>query len=313
MSGVLRAPGGSGPDYSGAGPAQLPDLGYGVGLRSEHFGRLMSLEDPGADWFEIISENFMRRRGRPRAVLDHLRASRPIVMHGVSLGVGGADPLDEAYLDALAGLAKEIEPAWISDHLCWTGIAGQTTHDLLPMPLTRESLAHVTQRVRAVQRRLDRPLILENPSTYLEWAVSDIAEWDFLTELVEATGCGLLLDVNNVHVSAHNHGFDAETYIRNLPHEMIVQIHLAGPKDCGDLLVDTHDGPPPDPVWRLYRLAQELTGGVATLLEWDANIPPYERLLAELDKARAVRRGEAVAPSAPETAREQALSTPLAI
>ena len=197
--------------------------------------------------------------------------------------------------------------------MCWTGIAGRTTHDLLPMPLTRESLAHVTQRVRAVQRRLDRPLILENPSTYLEWAVSDIAEWDFLTELVEATGCGLLLDVNNVHVSAHNHGFDAETYIRNLPHEMIVQIHLAGPKDCGDLLVDTHDGPPPDTVWRLYRLAQELTGGVATLLEWDANIPPYERLLAELDKARAVRRGEAVAPSAPETAREQALSAPLAL
>jgi uncharacterized protein len=269
----------------------LPNLGLGVGLRNQHFNYLMRHEPP-VDWFEIISENFIDNHGYARRVLERVRSLRPVVMHGVSLSIGSTDPLDWDYLKGLRALAEFVRPAWVSDHLCWTGVAGVNTHDLLPMPLNEESLRHVAARVREVQDFLGRPLVLENPSTYLEFKDSTLPEWEFLSGLVREAGCGLLLDVNNVYVSAHNHGFDPEQYINNLPHESVVQIHLAGPTDCGRYLVDTHDQPVPARVWELYGLAQGLTGGVSTLLEWDANIPDFPELVAELRKAEAALAGE---------------------
>jgi len=268
----------------------LPNLGLGVGLRNQHFSYLMS-HDPQVDWFEIISENFLDNFGFARHVLERLAAIRPIVMHGVSLSVGSTDPLNWNYLKALRTLAEFVQPRWISDHLCWTGVANVNTHDLLPLPLTEESLSHVVERVRQIQDFLERPLVLENPSTYLEFKKSTLTEWEFLSALAKETGCGLLLDVNNVYVSSYNHGFDPEHYIRSLPHSSVVQIHLAGPTDCGQYMVDTHDQPVPAAVWHLYKLAQELTGGVSTLLEWDANIPDFPELVLELRKAEAALQG----------------------
>ncbi|WP_046005154.1 DUF692 domain-containing protein [Pseudoalteromonas rubra] len=271
-------------------------LGFGVGLRSQHYPELMSIDHDTVkkpvDWFEIISENYIDNFGYGRHVLETLRAYYPMVMHGVSMNIGSIDPLDFTYLNKLKALSDFVQPAWVSDHLCWTGVAGVNSHDLLPMPLTDESLDHVIRRVKQVQEVLERPIVLENPSTYLEYCHSSLSEPAFFTELVNATGCGILLDVNNVFVSAFNHGFDPEAYIRALPHQQIVQIHLAGPSDCGDCLIDTHDQPVPQQVWALYALAQQLTGGVSTLLEWDANIPPFDTLVAELNKAKQVLNGE---------------------
>jgi uncharacterized protein (UPF0276 family) len=269
----------------------LPDLGEGLGLRDPHFGHLMRTPpaDWGADWFEAISENFIGHHGYAAEVLEHVAARRPVVLHGVSLSIGSTDPLDRDYLDGLAELAARVKPAWVSDHLCWTGVGGLNSHDLLPMPLTEAALAHVTGRVTAVQDRLGRPLVIENPSSYLEFAADQMPEWEFLGRLALDSGCGLLLDVNNVHVSGFNHGFDPVRYIEALPAEHIVQLHLAGPSDGGDHLIDTHDHPVPDAVWPLYELAQRRTGGVSSLLEWDSSIPPYGELLAELGKAREIR------------------------
>ncbi len=249
-------------------------LGMGVGLRTKHFPYLMR-NDPEVDWFEIISENFMDNHGYARHVVEHICAIRPVVMHGVSLSIGSTDPLNMRYLQKLKELAGFVQPAWISD-----------------------------------QEYLDRPLVLENPSTYLEFKQSTWSEWEFLSELVRATGCGLLLDVNNVFVSGTNHGFDCEQYLRSLPHGSIVQLHVAGPTDCGFCLVDTHDKPVPSAVWHLYRLAQELTGGVSTLLEWDASIPDYPDLVAELDKARGVLMG-LVPDVAVQSSRPGAASNPV--
>jgi len=270
----------------------LPHLGYGLGLRDDHFAHLMRTppDQWGVDWFEIISENFIGHQGYAAHVLDHIRAHRPVVMHGVSLSIGSTAPLDRDYLAGLAALADRIRPAWVSDHLCWTGVGGLNSHDLLPMPLTEEALAHVTGRVRAVQDILGRPLIIENPSSYLEFAANQMPEWEFLARLAEDADCGLLLDANNVHVSSVNHGFDPVAYIDALPARRIVQMHLAGPSDGGDHLMDTHDHPVPEAVWPLYARAQIRTGGVSTLLEWDARIPAYPDLVAELDKARAVQQ-----------------------
>jgi uncharacterized protein (UPF0276 family) len=287
----------------------LPDLGLGVGLRNKHFHHLLH-NPPVVDWFEIISENYMDDYGFARHVLMHIRKDVPVVMHGVSLSIGSTDPLNMAYLRKLKQLAGEIEPMWISDHLCWTGVMGVNTHDLLPMPLTQESLDHVITRVNQVQDFLGRPLILENPSTYLEFKASEIPEWEFLSTIATTTGCGLLLDVNNVFVSAHNHGFDAEHYINSLPHRHIVQVHIAGPTDYGDLLVDTHDSPVPHKVWQLYKLAHQLTGGVSTLLEWDANIPDYPELVEELFKAKKVLKGDLAGTEVPTNA-AMPLPTPL--
>ncbi len=268
----------------------LPNLGLGVGLRSKHYSHLMQ-NDPVVDWFEIISENYINNFGYGRHVLEHICAVRPVVMHGVSMSIGSTDPLNLGYLKQLKELADFVKPVWISDHLCWTGVAHLNTHDLLPLPLTLESLQHVSDRVNQVQDILQRPLILENPSTYMEFQSSTLHEWEFMTELVNKTGCGLLLDVNNVFVSGFNHGFDPEFYIRNIPHKAVVQMHVAGPTDCDTYLLDTHDQPVPTQVWHLYKLAQELTGGVSTLLEWDANIPEYPELVAEVQKAKQVMQG----------------------
>ncbi len=287
----------------------LPNLGLGVGLRSKHLNHIME-HGPGVAWFEIISENYLDNHGYSRYVLDKLAEQCPIVMHGVSMSLGSCDPLNWDYLKQLKQLADELQPAWISDHLCWTGVAHINTHDLLPLPLTEESFKHVSQRLQLVQDYLQRPLIIENPSSYLQYQHSNIDEWEFLSALTAETDCGLLLDVNNVYVSAYNHGFDPEHYIRQIPHERVVQIHLAGPTDCGDYLIDTHDQPVPSRVWQLYALAHQLTGGVSTLLEWDANIPDYSELLAELHKVNQVIAGEI--PSVTEQSQPQALSTPIA-
>ncbi|MGH8931508.1 MAG: MNIO family bufferin maturase [Egibacteraceae bacterium] len=269
----------------------IPNLGLGVGLRSPHFGYIQRHE-PAVDWFELISENFMDSEGYPRHVLDWIVERYPVVMHGVSLSIGSTDPLDLGYLARLRRLAEVSRAVWVSDHVCWTGVAGLNTHDLLPIPFTEESLAHVVGRIQVVQDFLERPLVLENPSTYASFVGSTLTEWEFLSRMAEEADCGLLLDVNNVYVSSVNHDFDACEYIRSLPHERVVQIHLAGHADQGTHVVDTHDSPVAGPVWELYRLATACTGGVSTLLEWDDRIPPFPVLQAEVDRAKAYGAGE---------------------
>ena len=265
----------------------LPNPGLGLGLRSPHFSHILE-HWPKVDWFEIISENFIDCHGYPRAVLSQIAERYPVVMHGVSLSIGSTDPLNFDYLAKLKKLAAEISPLWISDHLCWTGIAGLNTHDLLPMPLTEEALAHTVARIKTVQDFLERPLILENPSTYLEFADSTINDWDFLARMAQEADCGVLLDVNNIYVCARNHGWNAAEYIRAIPADRIVQFHLAGHEDCGTHIIDTHNTEVIDEVWELYRLAHQHTGGdgAATLLEWDADIPPFLVLMEEVAKAK---------------------------
>jgi uncharacterized protein (UPF0276 family) len=260
-------------------------LGLGVGLRTVHFNHILE-HLPEVDWFEVISENFMDSAGRPRYVLSQIAERYPTVMHGVSLSIGSTDPLNFDYLARLKRLAREIQPRWISDHLCWTGVMGLNAHDLLPIPLNEESLAHVVARIRTVQDYLERPLVLENPSSYVTFAQSTMSEWEFLTRMAQDADCGLLLDVNNVYVSSVNHDFDPREYIENVPHERIVQCHLAGHTDCRTHLIDTHDDHVIDPVWELYRLAHQRTGGISTLLEWDARIPEFPVVHAEVLKAR---------------------------
>ena len=261
------------------------NLGLGVGLRSVHFQHILK-HQPAVDWFEVISENFIDSQGRPRYVLEQIAERYPVVMHGVSLSIGSTDPLNFDYLANLKRLARHVNARWISNHLCWTGVLGHNTHDLLPLPFNEESLEHVIGRVRAVQDFLERPLVLENPSSYVTFAASSMPEWEFLARLAKETDCGILLDVNNVYVSSVNHEFDPIEYIRAIPHERVVQCHLAGHADCGTHRIDTHDREVLDPVWDLYRLAHKLTGGVSTLLEWDANIPPFEVVHAEVLKAK---------------------------
>jgi uncharacterized protein (UPF0276 family) len=264
-----------------------PNLGLGIGLRTVHFLYILE-HQPAVDWFEIISENFMDSGGRPRHVLDQIAERYRVVMHGVSLSIGSTDPLDFDYLRKLKRLADEVKALWVSDHLCWTGVAGRNTHDLLPIPLNERTLTHVVQRVRAVQDYLERPLVLENPSTYVTFASSTMPEWEFLARMAEEADCGLLLDVNNVYVSSVNHDFDPVEFIRSVPHGRVVQFHLAGHTDCRTHLIDTHDGPVINPVWELYRLVHQLTGGASTLLEWDARIPEFPVVHAEVLKARDV-------------------------
>jgi len=264
----------------------VPYLGHGIGLRPKHFPQLWD-GTARVDWFEAISENYMVAGGRPRAALERARSLAPVVLHGVSLSIGSTDPLDEAYLGALQALVARVEPAWISDHLCWSGVDGRYAHDLLPLPYTEEALAHVVRRVLAVQERLGRQILLENVSSYLTYTHSTLAEWEFLGAVAERADCGLLLDVNNVYVSAVNHGFDAEAYLAGLPAERVGQIHLAGHSDMGAYLFDTHDGPVIEPVWDLYRRAVRRFGRVSTLVEWDDRIPVFDVVRAEAERARA--------------------------
>ncbi|HEX2796555.1 MAG TPA: DUF692 domain-containing protein [Immundisolibacter sp.] len=263
-------------------------LGFGLGLRKEHFADLLATPPAGVDWFEAISENFMVAGGKPLAVLERVRRDFPLVLHGVSLSIGGTDPLRADYLDRLAALIDRIEPAWVSDHLCWTGIDGVNLHDLLPLPYTQESLAHVAGRVRQVQDRLRRRLVLENPSTYLAAAGNSLTEWEFLAALAEETDCLLLLDVNNVYVSACNHGFDPLRYLAAIPPARVVQLHIAGHRDVDGFKIDTHDAPVCEAVWALYAQAAQRFATAATLLERDDAIPPLPELIAELDRARAI-------------------------
>jgi uncharacterized protein len=262
-----------------------PNLGLGLGLRTVHYQHILD-HNPSVDWFEVISENYMDSGGRPRYVLEQVAERYPIVMHGVSLSIGSTDPLNFEYLNKLRDLARVTKALWVSDHVCWTGVAGRNTHDLLPIPYTEQSLAHVIDRIRVVQDVLERPLVLENPSTYVTFADSTMPEAEFLTRMTEATGCGLLLDVNNVYVSCFNHDQDPFEFLRAIPHERVVQFHLAGHTNRVTHLIDTHDGRVVNPVWDLYRLAHQLTGGVSTLLEWDARIPPFPVVHAEVLKAR---------------------------
>lgn len=264
----------------------VPYLGHGVGLRPAHFPRLWD-GTARVDWFEAISENYMIPGGRPLAALERARARGPVVLHGVSLSIGSTDPLDRAYLDALRALAARIEPAWISDHLCWSGVGGHVAHDLLPLPYTEEALAHVVRRLAAVQERLGRQVLVENVSTYLTFAHSTLPEWQFLGAVAEQADCGILLDVNNLYVSAMNHGFDPAAYLAGLPADRVGQIHLAGHTDMGSYLFDTHDGAVIDAVWDLYRQAVRRFGRVSTLVEWDDRIPEFEVVCAEAERARA--------------------------
>jgi uncharacterized protein len=262
-----------------------PNLGIGLGLRSPHF-RYIEEHWPAVDWFEAITENFLHSQGRPRLILERIAERYPVVLHGVSLSIGSTDPLDFDYLARLKRVAAQVTARWVSDHLCWTGVAGINTHDLLPIPFTEASLRHVVHRIRIVQDILERPLVLENPSTYLTYTASTLGESEFLSRMAAESGCGLLLDVNNVYVSARNNDFDPVAYLAALPHERIVQIHLAGHQDLGTHVIDTHDGTVVDAVWELYAQATALTGGVSTLLEWDARIPAFEALHAEALHAR---------------------------
>jgi len=265
----------------------VPFLGHGVGLRPKHFPQLWD-GTARVDWFEAISENYMVAGGRPLAALERARAAAPIVLHGVSLSIGSTDRLDEAYLAALRALVRRVEPAWVSDHLCWSGVGGLYAHDLLPLPYTEEALAHVVRRVVAVQERLGRQILIENVSSYLTYTHSTLAEWEFLSAVAERADCGLLLDVNNVYVSAINHGFSTNAYLAGLPADRVGQIHLAGHTDMGTYLFDTHDGPVIEPVWDLYRQALRRFGRVSTLVEWDDRIPELDVVCAEAERARAV-------------------------
>ncbi|HYQ46846.1 MAG TPA: DUF692 domain-containing protein [Polyangiaceae bacterium] len=264
---------------------QLPNLGIGLGLRTKHYSTIVE-QKPRVDWFEILSENYLRTEGRPLDFLDQIAESYPVVMHGVSLSIGSSDPLDRQYLAELKALRDRVGARWVSDHLCWTGVAGKNTHDLLPMPYTEEALVHVADRVRAVQDFLGAPLALENPSSYAEFSGNSMREWEFLGRLAELANCALLLDVNNVYVSSKNHGFDPLTYLSAVPFERVVQVHVAGHTDHGTHIIDSHIGPVIDPVWQLLAAAYRRCEGVPILLEWDAEIPSFEETHAEALRAR---------------------------
>ena len=269
-----------------------PYLGFGLGLRPQHYADLLErpddAPDPRVDWFEIISENYMSAGGRPLINLDRVRERYPMVMHGVSLSIGSVDPLDRDYLDSLKALAERVDPAWISDHLCWTGVDGVNLHDLLPLPYTEEALAHVVDRIGQVQDHLGRRIALENASTYVTFTHSEMSEWDFLAEMAKRADCDLLLDVNNIFVSGFNHGFDPIDFIEGLPAERIVQIHLAGHEHNETHIVDTHDAPVIEAVWSLYGEAISRLGPITTMIERDADIPPLADMETELDRARTI-------------------------
>jgi uncharacterized protein len=263
-------------------PGPRPWLGFG--LRTEHFSDLLETH-PAVDWLEINSENFMVAGGKPRRYLESFRQRYPIVMHGVSMNIGGSDPLDFDYLRALKQLASDVQPAWVSDHLCWTGAHGINSHDLLPLPYSDEAVAHVVGRVQQVQDFLGRELVLENLSSYVRFTTSTMTEWEFLREIAQRSGCRLLLDINNVVVSARNHGYDTEDFLAGLPASHIWQIHLAGHSDYGTHVIDTHDHAVPEAVWSLYESAIKRFGPISTMIERDDHIPPLPELIAELDQA----------------------------
>ncbi|REL30761.1 DUF692 domain-containing protein [Thalassotalea euphylliae] len=260
-------------------------LGFGLGLRTNHYNDVIE-QKPDVDWFEIISENYMVAGGKPRYYLDQIRENYPIVMHGVSMSIGSTDPLNIEYLTKLKTLIADVQPEWFSDHLCFTSVGGVNSHDLLPLPYTEESLTHVVERIKQVQDFMGRQMLMENVSSYLTYKTDEMNEWQFYREVCEQADCRMLLDINNIYVSARNHDFDAMEYLRSLNPERVQQFHLAGHSDFGDYVVDTHDHDVPDPVWQLYKEALKLFGPVSTMIERDANIPSFADLTAELNIAR---------------------------
>jgi uncharacterized protein (UPF0276 family) len=280
-----RVPADSGQDARLIDGEKPPYLGFGLGLRPQHYTDILE-GDPAVDWFEVISENYMVPGGQPLRMLDRIRARYPIVMHGVSLSIASTAPLDERYLSDLKALAKRTEPKFISDHLCWTGVHGVNLHDLLPIPYTEEALDHVAARVQHVQDYLGQAIALENVSSYVQFPHSEMTEWEFIGELTRRTGCWLVFDVNNVFVSAFNHDFDAHEFIRNVPSDRVVQFHLAGHEHNMTHIIDTHDAMVSDEVWNLYRTAVRRFGPVSTIIERDDHIPPLAKMIDELEKAR---------------------------
>lgn len=275
-------------------------LGFGLGLRIDHFHHVLE-QRPPVDWFEVISENFLVAGGKPRYYLHAIREHYPMVMHGVSLSIGSTDPLDMDYLRELKTLANEVQPEWMSDHLCWTAVNGINTHDLIPLPYTEEAIAHVVERIERVQDFLGRQILMENVSSYVSFKGSTMTEWDFLNEVSRRADCLILFDINNIYVSARNHGFDPMAYIDAIDPARVRQFHLAGGTDYGDYVIDTHDRDVPEPVWALYAAALKRFGPVSSMIERDANIPEFPELLAELDVARRIA-GEVIPALSPEIA-----------
>jgi hypothetical protein len=267
--------------------AKLPFLGFGLGLRPQHYDEILA-SSPAIDWFEVISENYMVPGGKPLRMLERIRERYPVVMHGVSLSIASTAPPNFEYLQGLRDLARRVEPKWISDHLCWTGVHGKNLHDLLPIPYTNEALDHVVSRVQLVQDYLGRALVLENVSTYVQFDNSEMTEWEFLSELSRRSGCWLLFDVNNVYVSAFNHGYDPRTFLEGIPVDRVVQFHLAGHDHMGTHIIDTHDHPVCEDVWELYALALKRFGPVSTMIERDDNIPPLDELMVEVGRTREI-------------------------
>ena len=261
--------------------------GYGLGLRREHYRDFLDTDVP-VDFVEVISENFMVDGGQPLHILRQVRERHPVILHGVSMSIGSADGLDRDYLVRLRKLADAIDPLYVSDHLSWSRVAGFSSHDLLPVPYTDEALAMVCRNIDMAQDILGRAMLFENPSSYVAFDGATMDEWAFLAEMSKRTDCGLLLDVNNVHVSAMNHGFDAHAFLRGIPAERVRQIHLAGHTQGPGILIDTHDQPVCDDVWALYAKAVALLGPVATMIERDDDIPPLAELLDELAIARGI-------------------------
>lgn len=262
-------------------------LGYGLGLRPEYYDTILETK-PAVDWFEIISENYMVDGGKPLHYLDAIRADYPMVMHGVSLSIGSTDPLDWNYLKQLKQLIQRVEPAWVSDHVCWATQGGHNLHDLLPLPCTEETTRHVAERMAQVQDFLGQRILLENASTYLNFADAEMTEWEFYREVVERSDCLMLLDINNIYVCARNHNFDPHTYLMHMPPERVQQIHVAGHSDYGDYVVDTHDHPVCDPVWDLFAQGVKHLGPVSAMIERDDRFPPFAELMAELETMRAI-------------------------
>lgn len=268
-----------------------PYLGYGLGLRPSHYLDILE-HRPAVDWFEALTENYLVPGGKPLYFLERVREHYPVVLHGVSLSIGGSAPLNLDYLRQVRTLAERIDATWISDHLCWTGTQGINLHDLMPLPYTEEAIRHVTERVSQAQDILGRQLLLENVSSYVSYRDSQLTEWEFLDAIAETADCLILLDINNIHVSAFNHGFDARDYLNGISPQRVRQFHLAGHQNHGDYIIDTHDEPVIDAVWELYADAVRRFGPVSTMIERDDNIPPLAELVAELDQAR--RIGEAI-------------------
>lgn len=264
-----------------------PNLGFGLGLRADHYNTILE-EKPSVDWFEIITENYLVPGGKPLYFLDKIREFYPMVMHGVSLSIGSNDPIDFDYLNQVKNLVNRIKPQWISDHLCWTGIKGTNTHDLLPLPYTEETIHHVVDRILKVQDFLGQRILIENVSSYITYQQSIMTEWEFLKEISQRADCLILLDVNNIYVSSVNHEFNSINYIKAMPCDRVYQIHLAGHSDMGDYIIDTHDHDIVNPVWDLYAETLRHLGPVSTMIERDDHIPPLSQLICELDHARKI-------------------------